>query len=258
MNPAYIDMDGNPTPKGQALLDGTYAKKEAEKRIATDSKLKTLRERQSKLTELIERPQPQAAKKERPSGGGSIVVTGKPKSVKDAKQGTVLTTQGAYGEAKQYKFTPIDEAEEGRPYAGRYRVSRPKPGTFNTWEDGGEVTADELYTRTRGDYGTPKPTDEAPVQELPGHWLPDREVPARELPAPPMPGGESVYEEFGMDPRMEEPIVEPEPRQALLPPGYPGIDEEYADPYAGYQYDERDVTELGLTPRGFYRELFGY
>jgi len=239
---AYFDKNGDPTPKAQALLDGTYAKKEAEKRIATDSKLKTLRERQSKLTELIERPQPQATKKERPSGGGMITVTGEQRPGDPYRKGTraIVTPDGTQIIAEKLEN-------------GKYSIKTKKevPGVPSKWQRlPGEVPEEEIVRRF-------------PENEIPAFTQKERPAPAQaERPAPP----KEAYPEFdindalrGTPPVVTEDMLRDVPSTGLLPPGlekayipgYPGIDENYIDPYAGYIPDERDRTGSGLPPPGF-------
>jgi len=109
------------------------------------------------------RQAPAWQEKDRPSGGGSIGVTGPKVGEGDAQQGTVLTTSGAYGNAQQYKFTPIDEAayqsamEQDRPYTGEYTVHQPRRGLDKnnraTWKESVPISAGELYRRTKGKFG---------------------------------------------------------------------------------------------------------
>ena len=97
---------------------------------------------------------PQRPQKERPAGGGSIVVTGDPVGEGDAKKGTILTTKGAYGEAKQYKFEPGDD---GNFRSFRYQTD-PRTGQ-RFWKEGKPISPAEAYKISGGKAG---------VKDVPG------------------------------------------------------------------------------------------
>jgi len=93
-------------------------------------------------------PRPKRPQKERPAGGGSIVVTGDPVGEGDAKKGTIMTTKGAYGNAKQYKFEP---GEDGNFKSFRHERDPQTGGGF--WREGNPISAGEAYKISGGKAG---------------------------------------------------------------------------------------------------------
>jgi hypothetical protein len=129
-----------------------------EKGIVDKKKLKAFRnnlinEKYKEIAEIytsqMEQPQApleataqleQAPTPKRPSGG-SIVTD----------DGTIAVTGGEYGD-KQFIFRPVDDFTKDEPYTGRYSVSRSVPGK-NKFEEGGEISAGDLYKKTKGAFG---------------------------------------------------------------------------------------------------------
>ncbi len=123
-----------------------------------------LKKEMAKIKADIDSPRPTRPKKERPSGGGSLTVE---EDMPGAKAGTIITTKGPWQGAKQYKFEPTDD--------GRYKVYRRNTGEVKKgelpsmtpeWEEGREITADELYARSEGKFGA-KAKKEKPVARGP-------------------------------------------------------------------------------------------